>query len=736
MKTTTKTIINKKEKGTVKIRGRYYKESECAIDTFTKEMELQSKLTPYIALDNKLAFTSSPIKIQLNGKQLDLCSTIVDKYSLELVRDTNVSNLTSLFSKNNYKRKYNPSNKIYNLTHYKKPLVAYSNIENGLEFLNKYTFGFELETAYSSLDENYSSNYGFACLYDGSISGPELVSTIMKYNNFHHLHRFLQIIKRFSSISDQCSFHIHIGNVNYSEKTLFALYNLFQRLQDELNGLIAPFRKDFMYLANKGKDHSKNLPRLPLDNLDNLYELLGISKLVKRGGDILEDYIENNRKWDILGRYYNVNFLNYICKKPESKTVEIRSMQMTYNFDYIMTWLFINTAIINYAENNIDKILNRQDKIQLKDCIEAFVPERFQKTLFNNIALLNSFYHDNYFIKQNHLKDLESLEISLESLLKPYKIYNDLEYNNSILKILNGLNYKLLEPYKKVEKFDITKMNCYNKKYTYNGNIYEYLVTQETNDIEIAAKKTAYVSKHCKHLYSITGGNNFSNINMGCLNRDFRSLTYYFTVENNFLVYFEPKTKNELAYTLASKEYNELSSLKAMSVYYECRKLFDADCDINIDHEILVADKYCIVRRVASDLFLLDNQYLIAISMTDIEKYIIKNNINLESNYTIGLHFNFDPSQNAFSIYYEKYYESINMESPISSKKKGPGLYDFISSAPFETANTGGIRILSSYDLDRYRTGINSIGRLEEVPIPTEDLSDKDEEENHEDDEF
>jgi len=84
--------------------------------------------------------------------------------------------------------------------------------------LRKYTYGFESETSKGELLPSVRLKYGFVKLYDGSITGNEYVSGIMDWRNLPLLEEFYNILKKTHLTNGDCSNHIHLGGIKYSEE--------------------------------------------------------------------------------------------------------------------------------------------------------------------------------------------------------------------------------------------------------------------------------------------------------------------------------------------------------------------------------------------------------------------------------------------------------------------------------------------------------------------------------------
>lgn len=256
---------------------------------------------------------------------------------------------------------------------------------------NKYTYGFELETSAGQFMVNQPEDFGFMTLYDGSISGHEYASVPFVPAQFKALEDFCGALQKNHLTNKFCSVHVHVGGVPYSQEILMALYSLFYRLQDELHSIVSPFKKDLKFLSNKlrgeAKDHCQYLPKLPTTNIENFN-----SAFFRWAGMDIKDYrttksakiLSETQKWNVESRYFFVNFTNYCFK--ENGTIELRLLQGSLNADRILNWTLINSAVIEYAVANVDKIMDARDKIFLEDCINAVYPAKVAKTLNDYIT--------------------------------------------------------------------------------------------------------------------------------------------------------------------------------------------------------------------------------------------------------------------------------------------------------------------------------------------------------------
>jgi len=275
-------------------------------------------------------------------------------------------------------------------------LKSTSDFDKYKEFLEDYTFGVELETVSGNILTSKITEHGFVPLYDGSISGWEYASKIMTYKNINQIREFMGYLTLNHKTDYNCSTHIHVGNIPYNETNLLAFHYIFQKLQDELHEMVYPYKKSTNYLAGKPnyKDHCKYLYRLiKKDSVEEIKERYfswtGLNQN-KFNTEESEQILERTQKWDVLSRYYFVNFTNYVMKK--NGTIELRLLQGTFNFRRLFFWLLINVGIINKVLKNPKAILEQKEKFELSDIMEEMYPKEISKGLIVAINELKNSY--------------------------------------------------------------------------------------------------------------------------------------------------------------------------------------------------------------------------------------------------------------------------------------------------------------------------------------------------------
>jgi len=247
------------------------------------------------------------------------------------------------------------------------------------KFFKDRTFGCEIETSVGSIPEHLLHELGVFPLHDGSITGHEYVTPVL---NGPGLLRRLELIFdnciENTRANEFCSLHYHIGNVSTEKAFLVAFYQLYYRLQGELDSLNPLYKRDATYFATKreGKDHCKVLPNLEL----NLFTAEGAFKelldLYHEGHPAKFDnekklYIhfkKDRPKWEQMGRYYSLNYLPTLF--DSKRTIEFRVAAGTVNKYRALNWLFIYNAMLTYCETNESRIMKSREKILLTDVLQ------------------------------------------------------------------------------------------------------------------------------------------------------------------------------------------------------------------------------------------------------------------------------------------------------------------------------------------------------------------------------
>lgn len=257
---------------------------------------------------------------------------------------------------------------------------------------NNQTFGVEIETSAGNMHESSLYKYGIMPLKDGSIYGHEYTSTIIEKFYFDWFKNVFSEASNCCTVNSNTSLHFHIGNIKKSKAFAVAFYQLYFRLQDAIETLCPPYKRDLHYLSNKRvsaggrgiKDHCKRLPVLfpegKITNVDKAFDLLltflneGSLPEYKSERKLLFRHRKEGRpKWEYESRYYAVNLIPFLFE--DKQTIEFRYHSGTVNFHKTFAWALICSALLQYAELNVEKILEGKEKIRLSDIISVYNDE-------------------------------------------------------------------------------------------------------------------------------------------------------------------------------------------------------------------------------------------------------------------------------------------------------------------------------------------------------------------------
>jgi len=261
------------------------------------------------------------------------------------------------------------------------------------KILGQYTIGVEFETKSGHIPSRFLYKAGLVPVKDGSIRGHEYITVpFSPQETGRRLTMATKLLQKYTSVDQYCSLHVHLGNTHRDEKFIVSLYYLILNIQEELLEMVPPYKTDIAFLANKpggALDHCKRLHPLGLRDLnfancandidrgvllDRAFKQ--IFKFVNEGLDEDPQTNRHNKrhsrqdldKWHLLNRYYLINFMNVLFKKT-NQTLEFRLHHATNNKYKLLNWVAICAAVLRYAENNQDLILDRELKINLKDVI-------------------------------------------------------------------------------------------------------------------------------------------------------------------------------------------------------------------------------------------------------------------------------------------------------------------------------------------------------------------------------
>lgn len=245
-----------------------------------------------------------------------------------------------------------------------------------------YTFGLEFETSEGYIPEDKCYRDGLIPLRDGSITGVEYSTIVLKGNKgISLLHQQLETLKEYTVFNKECSLHIHLGGYPLDSKKIYNLYRVCKSLESELEGILPSYTFNSSEYKDNGKDYCKKLKSY--SNFNAMYKDLVGRTFFGSFTQSHPDDIERARKWNIQSRYYFVNFINLLCYRV-NKTVEFRFLRPTYNFKKILLWLYIFNAILKYS----DKYYTLDNSVSLSKIIKQCYPEKLAEELCEGVQKL------------------------------------------------------------------------------------------------------------------------------------------------------------------------------------------------------------------------------------------------------------------------------------------------------------------------------------------------------------
>lgn len=236
----------------------------------------------------------------------------------------------------------------------------------------KYSFGIEFETTGGYISNEMCFADGLIPLRDGSISGIEY-STVPLRGLFgiNLLKQQLEHLKEYTDFNKECALHIHFGGFPVEEKYLCALWRIWNVVQFEL----LQYLPKFSYNTNKYKANCKSYcaPLPDFNKFNDMYEYVANDTY---HGDLHQPHVYDltrERKWQIHSRYHNMNLVNMMCYDT-AKTIEFRFLRPTYNFEKIMTYIYLLQAVLEYAKAFADnRTLCDVEKDKLPFCEIAHI---------------------------------------------------------------------------------------------------------------------------------------------------------------------------------------------------------------------------------------------------------------------------------------------------------------------------------------------------------------------------
>lgn len=216
-----------------------------------------------------------------------------------------------------------------------------------------YTFGVEFETSCGYIPSDRTFIDGLIPLRDGSISGIEYSTIVLKGNaGLNSLKQCMDDLKKYTMFNKECALHIHMGGFPVDTKYIAALACVQNKLEGSMyNGAIPDWSFNTeLYKAN-GKSYCEKIPQYY--SFDDMFEIITGNRF---SGSLTNPHPrdpERTAKWNIRARYRAMNLVNMVCYK-NPKTVEFRFLRPTDNFKKVYLWLAILNAELNFAKKLVN----------------------------------------------------------------------------------------------------------------------------------------------------------------------------------------------------------------------------------------------------------------------------------------------------------------------------------------------------------------------------------------------
>lgn len=310
-------------------------------------------------------------------------------YERGAIPATNFARLAYVDHDIKYGLPYNCDGLITNFTNSfsKSDIVISEQTKKLAPHLKDLTFGWEFESVKGKVPLNICKSLGLITLRDGSISGLEYASIPFQgEKGIEATNLICNQLSRHTAYDNNCSLHLHIGNMPRTKEFLVALFKMLCTVQDEVFEMF-PIYKKYNY-GVKRKNYTKPLPAIELlskfdktidsknidSNFDELFKFLSMgSTMSNYGSNDLKDVTHHpsdprgSSKWNIRTRYHWVNLIPILFGNKQ--TVEFRIHTPTTDEDKVKPYLFVCAAIINYVKENTETILQGKNVSNLNDII-------------------------------------------------------------------------------------------------------------------------------------------------------------------------------------------------------------------------------------------------------------------------------------------------------------------------------------------------------------------------------
>ena len=267
-----------------------------------------------------------------------------------------------------------------------------TNIGNYASEIGDYSFGFEFETNRGKIPNYKILETGLLPLRDGSISGIEFATIPLRgRKGIATLEEACKSLKKYTTISEQESLHLHIGNIPTGKSFIGSLFTISCILEKEIYSLFPAWYATTSKFKARGKDYNMPLRKdlvgmTPEETFANLAFHLSDGKKYQGFGSNHPSDPEGTAKWGIQSRYVWENMIPLLF--GDNNTIEFRVHVPSHDSVKVINWLYICSAIIKYTEKiekgKID--LNTQRSLTLSKVFESVYSYKLANYLNGYIA--------------------------------------------------------------------------------------------------------------------------------------------------------------------------------------------------------------------------------------------------------------------------------------------------------------------------------------------------------------
>lgn len=301
----------------------------------------------------------------------------------------------------------------------------------------KYTYGLEIETISGALPRYISRKLYCSAVFDGSLRhkddntayGLEYVTDVLTGDNgLLELKKLTNILSKRCLINYQCGIHTHIGGADFTKENIVLMYDLYQRIQNEVY-LMMP-------LSRRNNEYCSKLPKLSyqdkMDNIKQDYKLkinMYYDEIVKFLSKKDTAGKSVNKKKDHpagfkcgydhkSARYCWVNFVPSVfnTRKNNIYTIEFRPMSASMSYTKIKNWLLVCMALVDVVENHKQAILD--GKVNTLFDILHLSYGNNAKPIIEYVASRIDKFSDEHTSQKEEIEEYSEIEINNDLSLK------------------------------------------------------------------------------------------------------------------------------------------------------------------------------------------------------------------------------------------------------------------------------------------------------------------------------